>query len=72
MFVFYHFAWSNLLLVVVCFILNVNIYFLEWKNTANQLPKATDGLMSPSNTLIKEEEVSLAENRMKVGFKRTL
>ena len=71
MFVPYHFAWSNLLLVMVCFILNVNVYFLECSKPTS-LAKATDGLMSPSNTLIKQEEVSLAENRMKVGFKRTL
>ena len=32
------------------------------------LVNASDGLMSPSNTLIKEEEVLLAGKRVKVGL----
>ena len=32
------------------------------------LVNASDGLMSSSNTLIKEEEVLLAGNRVKVGL----
>ena len=40
------------------------------QDTANltSLVNASDGLMSPSNTLIKEEEVLFAGNRVKVGL----
>ena len=48
----------------------LSFIFLNVKNTANltSLAKATDGLMSPSNTQIKGEEVLLAGNRVKVGL----
>ena len=72
MFIPYHFSWNNLLLVVVCFVLKCKvIFFLTVKqDTANLTSSvnASDGLMSPSNTLIKEEEVLLAGNRVKVGL----
>ena len=72
MFVPYHFPWNNLLLVVVCFILKCKVIFFVTvkQDTANltSLVNASDGLMYPSNTLIKEEEVLLTGNRVKVGL----
>ena len=72
MFIPYHFSWNNLLLVVVCFILKCKIIFFVTvkQDTANLTSSvnASDGLMSPSNTPIKEEEVLLAGNRVKVGL----
>ena len=47
------------------------IFFVTVKqDTANLASSvnASGGLMSPSNTLIKEEEVLLAGNRVKVGL----
>ena len=37
-------------------------------NLTQSLVNASDGLMSPSNTLIKEEEVLLAGNRVKIAL----
>lgn len=55
-----HFSWNNLLLLIVCSILNVKIYFLRSKNTANlislgrlEVDNFSLCIISPIVTLIK-------------------
>ena len=60
------------MLLVVCFILKFKVIFFVTvkQDTASltSLVNASNGLMSPSNTLIKQEEVLLAGNHVKVGL----
>ena len=53
MFVPYHLFWNNLLLVMVCFILKCKVIF-SWHRKPYFFCEGKYGLMSPSNTLIKE------------------